>query len=74
MNKSLLLYFCPFLVQAEDVELVLQEKIAYSTAIESTMEAEINALLGEDPYIDETDWSGNKVPTKRDYSKKIKKS
>ena len=35
-------------------------------------EDEINDLLGEDPYIGETDWRGNKVPTKRDYSKKIR--
>ena len=67
---GLLLFLCPFAVQAEDVELIPQEEIAEAPALEPWTEAEINALLGEDPYIGETDWRGNKVSTKRDYSKK----
>ena len=51
-----------------------QEEIAEVPALEPMTEAEINALLGEDPYIGETDWRGNKVSTKRDYSKKKVKS
>ena len=47
-----------------------QEEIAEAPALEPRTEAEINALLGEDPYIGETNWRGNKVSTKRDYSKK----
>ena len=47
-----------------------QEEIAETPALEPMTEAEINALLGEDPYLGETDWRGNKVSTKRDYSKK----
>ena len=70
---ALLLFLCPVAVQAEDVELMPQEEIAKAPALEPTTEAEINALLGEDPYIGETDWRGNKVSTKRDYSKKKKK-
>ena len=67
---GLLLFFCPFAVQAEDVELIPQEEIAEAPALEPMTEAEINALLGEDPYLGETDWRGNEVSTKRDYSKK----
>ena len=67
---GLLLFMCPFAVQAEDVELIPQEEIAEAPALEPMTEAEINALLGEDPYIGETDWRGNKVSAKSDYSKK----
>ena len=70
---GLLLFFSPLALQAEDVELIPQEEIAEAPALEPITEAEINALLGEDPYLGETDWRGNKVPTKRDYSKKKKK-
>ncbi len=66
---GLLLFFSPLAVQAEEVEIMPQEEIAKAPALEPMTEAEINALLGEDPYIGETDWRGNKVSTKRDYSK-----
>ena len=71
---GLLLFFSPLAVQAEEVEIMPQEEIAEVPALEPMTEAEINALLGEDPYIGETDWRGNKVSTKRDYSKKKVKS
>ena len=67
---GLLLFFSPLAVQAEEVEIMPQEEIAKVPALEPMTEAEINALLGEDPYLGETDWRGNKVSTKRDYSKK----
>ena len=67
---GLLLFLFPFAVQAEEVEIMPQEEIAEAPALEPMTEAEINALLGEDPYLGETDWRGNKVSTKRDYSKK----
>ena len=67
---GLLLFFSPLAVQAEEVEIMPQEEIAEAPALEPMTEAEINALLGEDPYLGETDWRGNKVSTKRDYSKK----
>ena len=70
---GLLLFFSPLAVQAEEVEIMPQEEIAEAPALEPMTEAEINALLGEDPYLGETDWRGNKVSTKRDYSKKKKK-
>ena len=69
---ALLLFFCPFAVQAEDIESMPQDEIAEVPLLDSITEAEINDLLGEDPYIGETDWRGKKVPTKRDYSKKIR--
>ena len=71
---GLLLFFSHLAVQAEEVEIMPQEEIAEAPALEPMTEAEINALLGEDPYIGETDWRGNKVSTKRDYSKKKVKS
>ena len=67
---GLLLFLSPLAVQAEEVEIMPQEEIAEAPALEPMTEAEINALLGEDPYLGETDWRGNKVSTKRDYSKK----
>ena len=66
-------FFCPFAIQAEEVMLIPQEEIAEAPALEPMTEAEINALLGEDPYIGETDWRGKKVSTKRNYSKKKQK-
>ena len=71
---GLLLFFSPLAVQAEEVKIMPQEEIAEAPALEPMTEAQINALLGEDPYIGETDWRGNKVSTKRDYSKKKWKS
>ncbi len=66
----LFLVFCPFAVQAKDLELIPQEEIAKAPALDPITEAEINDLLGEDPFIGETDWRGKKVSTKSDYSKK----
>ena len=70
---GIFLFFSPWGVEAEEVEIMPQEEIAEAPALEPMTEAEINALLGEDPYIGETDWRGNKVSTKRSYSKKKKK-
>ena len=67
---GLLLFFSPLAVQAEEIEIMPQEEIAEAPALEPMTEAEINALLGEDPYLGETDWRGNKVSTKREYSMK----
>ena len=71
---GLLLFFSPLAVQAEEVEIMPQEEIVEAPALEPMTEAEINALLGEDPYLGETDWRGNKVSTKRDFSMKKVKS
>ena len=67
---GLFIFLFPYAVQAEDVDLIPQEEIEKAPALDPMTEAEINALLGQDPYIGETDWRGNKVSTKRDYSKK----
>ncbi len=67
---GLFIFLFPFAVQAEDVDLIPQEEIEKAPALDPMTEAEINALLGQDPYIGETDWRGNKISTKRDYSKK----
>ena len=70
---GLLLFFNPLAIHSEEIEIMPQEEIAEAPALEPMTEAEINALLGEDPYLGETDWRGNKVSTKRDYSKKKRK-
>ena len=68
-----LLFFCPLAVQAKDVELIPQEEIAEAPALEPITEEQLNDLLGEDMYQGTLDLRGNKVDTKRDYSKKKKK-
>ena len=69
---GLLLLLCPYAVQAEDVELRLQEEIAETPALEPMTEKQLNDLLGEEMYLGTLDLRGNKVDTKRDYSKKRK--
>ena len=70
---GLLLFLCPFEVQAEHFELIPQEEIAESPALEPITEKQLNDLLGEEMYLGTLDLRGNKVETKRDYSKKKKK-
>ena len=70
---GLLLFFCPLSVQAEDVKLMPQEEIAETPALEPIKEEQLNDLLGEEMYLGTLDLRGNKVDTKRDYSKKKKK-
>ncbi len=50
-----------------------QEEIVEAPLLEPITEEALNNLFGEEMYIGKTDWSGNKVSTKRDYSKKKKK-
>jgi len=69
---GLLLFFSPLAVQAEEVEIIPQEEIAEAPALEPITEKQLNELFGEEMYIGETDWRGNKLSTKRDYSKKKK--
>ncbi len=69
---ALLFCLCPYEVQAEEIKLIPQDEIGIAPALDPITEAEINALLGEDPYIGETDWRGNKVSTKMHYNKKNK--
>ena len=70
----LLLFVCPFAVQAEDVELIPQEEIAEAPALEPITEEQLNDLLGEEMYLGTLDLRGNKVYTKRDYSMKKEKN
>ena len=70
---GLLLFFYPLSVQAEDVELMPQKEIAEAPALEPISEEQLNDLLGEEMYLGTLDLRGNKVDTKRDYSKKKKK-
>jgi len=70
---GLLLFFCPFAVQADDIELTPQEEIAKAPALDPITEEQLNDLLGEEMYLGTLDLRGNKVDTKRDYNKKKKK-
>jgi hypothetical protein len=70
---GLLLFFSPLAVQAEEIEIMPQEEIAEVPALEPMTEKQLNDLFGEEMYIGETDWRGNKLSTKRDYSNKKKK-
>ena len=70
---GLLLFLFPLSVQADDDELIPQEEIAEAPALEPMTEEQLNDLLGEEMYLGTLDLRGNKVDTKRDYSKKKKK-
>jgi len=69
----LLLFLCPFALQAEDVELIPQEEIAEAPAPEPMSEDVLNYLLSEDMYQGTLSWQGNKVSTKFNYDKPKKK-
>ena len=69
---GLLLFFSSLPIQAEELEIMPQEEIAEAPALEPITEKQLNDLFGEEMYIGETDWRGNKVSTKRDYSNKKK--
>ena len=69
---GLLLFLFPFAVQAEDIELIPQEEIAEAPALEPMTEEQLNDLLGEEMYLGTLDLRGNKVDSKRGYSKKRK--
>ena len=70
---GLLLFFSPLAIQAEEFEKMPQEEISDPPALEPITEKQLNDLFGEEMYIGETDWRGNKLSTKRDYSNKKKK-
>ena len=67
----LLLFFCPFAVQAEDIELMPQEEIAEAAPSADQMSDEaIRYLQGEDIYQGTLSWQGNKASTKFNYDMK----
>ena len=70
---GLLLFLSPSTLQAEEVEVMPQEEIVEAPALEQITEKQLNDLFGEEVYLGETDWRGNKISNKRDYSKKKKK-
>ena len=67
---GLLLFFSPLAVQAEEFEIMPQEEISEAPALEPITEKQLNDLFGEEMYLGTLDLRGNKVDTKRDYSKK----
>ena len=67
---GLLLFLCPLLLQAQEVEMMPQEEIVEAPALEPITEKQLNDLFGEEMYLGTLDLRGNKVDTKRDYSKK----
>ena len=70
---GLLLFFFPLSLQAQEVETMPQEEIVEAPALEPITEKQLNDLFGEEMYLGTLDLRGNKVDTKRDYSKKKKK-
>ncbi len=70
---SLLLFLCPLSLQAQEVEMMPQEEKVEAPALEPITEKQLNDLFGEEMYLGTLDLRGNKVDTKRDYSKKKKK-
>ncbi len=70
---GLLLFFFPISLQAQEVEMMPQEEIVEVPALEPITEKQLNDLFGEEMYLGTLDLRGNKVDTKRDYSKKKKK-
>ena len=70
---GLLLFFFPLSLQAQEVEMMPQEEIVESPALEPITEKQLNDLFGEEMYLGTLDLRGNKVDTKRDYSKKKNK-
>ena len=70
---GLLLFFSPLAIQAEEFEIMPQEEISEAPALEPITEKQLNDLFGDEMYIGKTDWRGNKLSTKREYSNKKKK-
>ena len=62
---GLLLFFCPFVVQAE--------QIADASEPEPMSEDALNYLLSEDMYQGTLSWQGNKASTKFNYDNLKKK-
>ena len=62
---GILLFVCPFAVQAE--------QIADAPALEPMSEDALNYLLSEDMYQGTLSWQGNKALTKFNYDKPKKK-
>ena len=71
---GLLLFLCPFAVQAEDIELMPQGEIPEAAPSPDPMSDEaIRYLQGEDMYQGTLSWQGSKASTKFNYDKPKKK-
>ena len=69
---SLLLFFSPLVVQAEDVEPMHQEEIAEAPSPDPMSEESTTYLLGEEMSQGTLSWQGNKVSSKFNYDMKKK--
>ena len=69
---ALLLFFFPLVAQADDVDLMPQEKKSELPSPDPMSEEAIIFLLGEDMYQGTLSWKGNKVSTKFNYDMKKK--
>jgi len=71
---GLLLFICPFAVQAEEVELMPQEEIPEAASSPDQMSDEaIRYLQGEDIYQGTLSWQSNKASAKFNYDMKKEK-
>ena len=67
---GLLLFLCPFAVQAEDVQSMPQEQIVDAPSPDPMSDEAIRYLQGEDMYQGTLSWQGNKASTKFNYDMK----
>ena len=70
---GLLLFLCPQLAQADEVELMPQEEIVEAPSPNPISEEAIKYLQGEDMYQGTLSWQGNKASTKFNYNMKKEK-
>ncbi len=64
---GLLLFLCPLIAQADDVELMPQEQIFEAPSPDPTSDEAIRYLQVEDMYQGTLSWQGNKASTKFNY-------
>ena len=67
---GLLLFFCPFAAQAEDVGPMPLEGIVEAPSPDPMSDEAIRYLQGEDMYQGTLSWQGNKTSTKFNYNMK----
>jgi len=70
---GLLLFLCPLLAQADEVELMPQEEIVEAPSLDPMSNEAIRYLQGEDLYQGTLSWQGNKASTKFNYYMKKEK-
>tara|TARA_Y100001978_G_C23380377_1_gene285167 strand:- start:144 stop:389 length:246 start_codon:yes stop_codon:yes gene_type:complete len=71
---GLLLFFCPFVAQAEDIELMPQEEIPEAVPSPDQISDEaIRYLQGKDMHQGTLTWQGNKTSANFNYNMKKEK-